>query len=641
VVVPDVEASPLFAGTASLKVMRDAGVRAVQSTPMLTRSGELIGILTTQWDKPYQPSKYDLWRIDMLVRQASDLIECARTDEALRKSKQEAEWQAARLKTTLDAAPAIIWMAHDRDCRCITGNRAAYEFLRVQEGINLSKTGPDSEPLKSYRIFHDGVELEPHDMPVQVVARTGRELRGYGLDFRFADGSSRSALGNVMPVLDAGGRPAGAIAAFMDITARKLAEDRLQNALQRFYLMLASMYSGVLLITAEGRVEFVNQAFCDAYGLRETPAELIGLASFDLLDRIDHAFLMPGEAAARIREILQQGQPVRNEEFAMQGGRTAMRDFIPLNVNGRSCGRLWIHTDITDRKQAEKALQLTDSRLQTVFDHRIGGIGIIIAAADGHIKQANNYYLDILGCTRDELLAGKVKWRDFTPPEWFETDERALARLREQGLGEVTEKEYMRRDGSRVRVLITAAMLPGEEKDILAFVLDITERGRMEEMLRKSEQRHRLLAETMLQGVIHQDAEGEVIAMNPAAEFILGRNREEILGSRPVDEGHRAIHGGGEPFIEADHPSMLALRTGLPVKGVVMGVFNPRLGAYRWLTVDAVPVFRPGETIPSEVYAVFEDITERRQAEMALQERTRQLEEANRELERLQRPRFP
>ena len=151
---------------------------------------------------------------------------------------------------------------------------------------------------------------------------------------------------------------------FRDITKRKQAETVLQNTLQRFYLMLAGMYSGVLLMTDEGEVEFVNQAFCDFYGLKEAPMDLAGLASRDFLERIRPAYLHPDEAVARIREILQSGQPVRGEEFAMQGGRTAMRDFIPLSVDGKSCGRLWIHFDITELKQAEEALREANELLE-------------------------------------------------------------------------------------------------------------------------------------------------------------------------------------------------------------------------------------------------------------------------------------
>ena len=72
---------------------------------------------------------------------------------------------------------------------------------------------------------------------------------------------------------------------------------------------------------------------------------------------------------------------------------------------------------------------------------------------------------------------------------------------------------------------------------------------------------------------------------------------------------------------------MVALRTGLPLQGVVMGVFNPREGAYRWISIAAVPLVRPGETSAFQVYTVFEDITGRKQAEEAVRNSRKQLQD--------------
>jgi two-component system CheB/CheR fusion protein len=93
------------------------------------------------------------------------------------------------------------------------------------------------------------------------------------------------------------------------------------------------------------------------------------------------------------------------------------------------------------------------------------------------------------------------------------------------------------------------------------------------------------------------------------------------MGRTSVDPRWQAIHEDGAPFPGDQHPAMVALRTGQPVTGVVMGVFNPQRREQRWLRISAIPLFRPGETQPYQVFATFNDFTERFAAMCMLEER--------------------
>jgi PAS domain S-box-containing protein len=139
-----------------------------------------------------------------------------------------------------------------------------------------------------------------------------------------------------------------------------------------------------------------------------------------------------------------------------------------------------------------------------------------------------------------------------------------------------------------------------------------------------SDQRQ-LLFETMLQGVVFQDADGRIVAMNPAAERILGKGPSDFIGQTSVTVERDSIHEDGSPFPGVEHPSMVALRTGHEQHGVVMGVFNPRENGYRWISISAVPLFRPGEVLPFQTYTIFDDITAKKRMEQELVESQAQL----------------
>ncbi len=144
---------------------------------------------------------------------------------------------------------------------------------------------------------------------------------------------------------------------------------------------------------------------------------------------------------------------------------------------------------------------------------------------------------------------------------------------------------------------------------------DITRRKQAEKDLLCSEQHYRLLYETMLQGVVYQDANGKIISMNPAAERILGKVPTEFLGSSSVGEEHLTIRENGSTFPGSEHPAMVSLRTGREVQNVVMGVYNPQERHYRWININSIPIFQTGEDKPFQVYTVFDDITERKRKE--------------------------
>lgn len=131
----------------------------------------------------------------------------------------------------------------------------------------------------------------------------------------------------------------------------------------------------------------------------------------------------------------------------------------------------------------------------------------------------------------------------------------------------------------------------------------------------------RTLSETTNQGVIIQDSLGFVLFVSPIAERILGVKRDHLVGSNHQNLNWKAIRGDGSDFPVSDFPGIIALRTGEAVTNVVLGFSPEGENVTRWLLVNSIPVFSPGESTPCLVYSTIEDITERYQAEGAQRER--------------------
>jgi len=130
-------------------------------------------------------------------------------------------------------------------------------------------------------------------------------------------------------------------------------------------------------------------------------------------------------------------------------------------------------------------LELREAKIRRLVDANI--MGIVIFDLEGGIIEANEAFLRMLGYSRADLLSGRVRWTELTPAEWRQPDERALAEIATTGIFQPFEKEYFHHDGSRVPVMIGGAVFEGVGHEGVAFVLDLSEQKRAEEALRRSE----------------------------------------------------------------------------------------------------------------------------------------------------------
>jgi signal transduction histidine kinase/CheY-like chemotaxis protein len=160
------------------------------------------------------------------ARYREHLEERGQFEEQLRRRAEE-------LEKLMDLVPVAIWIANDRDCRQITGNRTANEFYEAGAGENVSANPTPGEPWPQRRFFLGGKELTPEELPMQHAAAQGVEVRNTELDVLLPSGKWIAMWGSASPLRDSQGEVRGCLGAFLDITARKRVEKSVQEANER------------------------------------------------------------------------------------------------------------------------------------------------------------------------------------------------------------------------------------------------------------------------------------------------------------------------------------------------------------------------------------------------------------------------
>jgi len=159
----------------------------------------------------------------------------------------------------------------------------------------------------------------------------------------------------------------------------------------------------------------------------------------------------------------------------------------------------------------------------------------------------------------------------------------------------------------------------GNPHEIQCVGTDISELKAKESELEQTAKEFRNLFDTMIQGVVYQNADGYITNANPAAQHILGLTLDQMQGRTSIDPRWRAVREDGSDFPGHEHPAMVALKTGRTIENVIMGIMHPGKNDYAWILVSAVPQFRNNEPQPFQVFASFTDITAQRKSRQEIE----------------------
>ncbi|MFP4499656.1 MAG: PAS domain S-box protein [Candidatus Hydrogenedentota bacterium] len=414
------------------------------------------------------------------------------------------------------------------------------------------------------------------------------------------DGTTFVCEYRVMPFKDEQGRLVAYVGVQRDITQRKQAEEALRESEKRYRHVLDGMLEGCQIITPEWKYIYVNEAAA-RHG-HKSPDELLGRTMMEVYPGIEESAL-----CSVLGECFEERTPRRFEnEFTYPDGT---RGFFQLSIEPVPEGLFILSEDITERKQAEEALEHSHQLLQYIVEHTNSAVAV--HDCDLRYLYVSQRYLDDYG-VQPENIIGKHHYDVFPdlPEKWREVHRKALR-------GEISRAErdpYERTDGTVEWTRWECR--PWHEKDgaiggIIVYTEVITERVEAEEVLRERTELLQNITDNMFDMVAITDMAGVFTYVGPSHR-VLGFEPEELLGTTVFEYVHPddADHIAGEFAAFVAQPAPDKTRT-------VEYRQRCKDGSYLWLETVGKFLFRDDGT-PYALFFSSRNVTERKQAEQAL-----------------------
>ncbi len=401
-----------------------------------------------------------------------------------------------------------------------------------------------------------------------------------------------------------------------------LANQRLQESEERYRLVLEGSNDGIWDWYCATDEVYCNDRLLEIIGVSRsefslTPAVFAELMHPEDLPKIKAAIAahLTGGEKCEVEFRMRHAASGEYRYCIARGKAQRDRFGCPLRMSG-------ILSDITERKRLEAALRKSESRFRRLAESNI--IGVILVDLSGGILEANDAFLQMVGYTQQELRTGKLQWQKMTPPEYISTDQQAVEQLRVSGVLNSYEKEYIRKDGSRVPVLLGAALVDQMTEAAICFVLDLSDRKQSEvEIVKLNRDLERRVSEleTLLDVIpigiaIAQDPECRHIRVNSALAKVIDISPDvNASKSAPPSEKPTSyqVYKSGIEVAAEDLPMQMAAK-GIEVLDVELDLVTHNGATITKLLGNAAPLFDEQGKCRGSIGA-FLDITERKRVE--------------------------
>lgn len=466
-----------------------------------------------------------------------------------------------------------------------------------EESARIYGYAPGTEPtpeLILQRVHPDDVELLKN-----VLERATQGGTGFDFEHRLLmpDGSIKHIYNLSHCLRDEAGNTE-VVGAIMDITERRVAEEALRRS--EAYLTEAQRLSHTGSFgwkPGTGKIVWSDETYrIFGYDRVDTPT----------LDMVIQRLHPHDRALAQqvIESVSADTDFEQEHRLVMPGGSVKY-----IHVRGRALLDSSGHVEVVGAVTDITARKATEGRIRRLVD--AGILGIFIANLKGEIVEANQAFLQMFQYDRQDLGAGRLRWQEMTPPELRERDRRAAEEAFATGFFQPYEKQFLRKDGSRVPVLLGGALFPDSNEGV-SFVLDLSEQKRAEAKIREQEMEFR-----------------QVLDLVPQLVAVYGPNRERLYANRVMlDYLGLTLEQWRQRsrFGDALHPEDLERATGRFDLSLSNGAgFDLELrltngaGRYRWFLARCNPVC-DDKGQATRWYLALTDIEERKRAEEKLQQ---------------------
>ncbi|MGQ2906010.1 MAG: PAS domain-containing sensor histidine kinase [Neoaquamicrobium sediminum] len=457
----------------------------------------------------------------------------------------------------------------------------------------------------SHRLFlPDGKPLAFEDCPMATVLKTGEATRNAEVIIERPDGSRFVVLVNIRALRDQHGRIAGAINCFQDISSYRLMAEELERKTADLEDFFENSAVGLHIVSGDGIIVRANNA----------ELSLLGYSVDEYIGRHIAEFHVDAPVIGDILHKLSCGDKLDGYPARLRAKDGSIKHVV-ITSNGRFKDGKLVNTrcftvDVTSLREAETARRESDERLSATYE--AATIGIAESGPDGQLLRVNDAICDMLGRSRDDLLA--MTFADYTHPEDAEMDAALYAR---QIAGEldnyVLRKRAFKPDGTRVYLDIHSSSVrdgDGGFRYGVRVIQDVTAAQLMEDRIRESERHMRDLLDALPAAVYTTDAEGRITFFNRAAIEMAGRTPH--IGDMWC-VSWRLFNTDGSPLPHGQCPMAVALKEKRPVRGAEAVVERPDGTRVPFIPYPT-PLHDADGTLIGAINMLV-DITERKQAE--------------------------